>query len=238
MVVIKGLAASEKEAQALIMSGQIVADDQRVDKAGTQLNKSCTLRKKNSCPFVSRGGFKLDKGLSHFRIDPTGFTCVDIGASSGGFTDCLLQKNAAKVYAIDVAYGQLNWKIRQDERVVVIERFNARKLTTDHLDNSFIDLVVTDVSFVSLTKILEPVPKLFKDREEISIIALIKPQFELPKEFIGKNGVVQSAEYHQIAIKKIESYCKENQLQMHKPVASPILGPKGNKEFLVHITDG
>lgn len=236
LVVLKGLASTEKEAQALIMSGQIVANDQRVDKAGSQLEESSFLRKKGNCPFVSRGGYKLEKGLTHFDINPAGLICVDIGASSGGFTDCLLQHQAATVYAIDVAYGQLDWKIRQDHRVEVIERFNARKLTLDQLSNNFIDLVVTDVSFISLTKILEPLPPLFKTRKNISVVALIKPQFELPKSAIGKNGVVKSPELHQQAIDIVHAYCSMNNLTMSEPVASPILGPKGNREFLVHIT--
>lgn len=235
LVVLRGLAADRKAAQALIMAGQIVVNDQRVDKAGTLVDSKSSLRQKGHCPFVSRGGFKLEKGLQHFNIDPTGLTCIDIGASSGGFTDCLLQNGASHVYAVDVAYGQLNWKIRQDNRVTVYERFNARNIQTSDLPSP-IDLAVMDVSFISLTALLLPLLPLFSSKDNVKIIVLIKPQFELPKKLIGKNGVVESEELRQQAIAMTNEFCVGNHLVMSQPVASPILGPKGNKEYLTLIS--
>ncbi len=235
LVIINGLAPDKKSAQALIMAGKIVVNDQRIDKAGTLVDQKSVVRQKGVCPYVSRGGFKLEKGLHHFNIDPTGYTGIDIGASSGGFTDCLLQHGAAHVYAIDVAYGQLDWKIRQDNRVTVFERFNARKITPDDIPST-VDLAVMDVSFISLTALLLPLVPLFKNRSDVKMIVLIKPQFELPKHLIGKNGVVETEELRQQAIDMTASFCDENLLKMERPVASPILGPKGNKEYLTLIT--
>lgn len=235
LVVSKGLAPDRKAAQALIMTGKIIVNDQRMDKAGTLVEQESNLRQKGVCPYVSRGGFKLEKGLHHFKINPTDFTCLDIGASSGGFTDCLLQHGAAHVYAVDVAYGQLNWKIRQDSRVTVFERFNARKITPEDL-KSHIDLAVMDVSFISLTTLLPPLIPLFQSRSDVKMLVLIKPQFELPRNLVGKNGVVENEALRQQAIDTIDEFCLQNGLQMAKPVASPILGPKGNKEYLTLIT--
>lgn len=234
LVVARGLARDLREARGLILSGNIVVGEERVDKIGISFKQDVPIRKKGACPFVSRGGYKIEKGLTHFNIDPTGFICADIGASSGGFTDCLLQRGAQKVYAIDVAYGQLDWKIRQDDRVVVMERFNARKITRDHFKEG-IDLAVIDASFISLSKLIIPLIPLFKQNDGISILALIKPQFELPKSKIGKNGVVQTDELREEAIDIIRDFCIDSNLKMSSPTQSPILGPKGNKEFLVHI---
>ena len=234
LVVARGLANDIREARGLILSGKIVVGEERVDKVGISFKQDVPIRKKGSCPFVSRGGYKIEKGLTHFKIDPTGFFCADIGASSGGFTDCLLQRGAAKVYAIDVAYGQLDWKIRQDDRVVVMERFNARKITRDHVKEG-LDLAVIDASFISLSKLIIPLIPLFKHPEKISIVALIKPQFELPKNKIGKNGVVQTDELREEAIDIVSAFCKKANLKISLATPSPILGPKGNQEFLVHI---
>lgn len=235
LVVSKGLAADIKSAQALIMAGKIVVNDQRIDKAGTLVQAQSILRQKGVCPYVSRGGFKLEKGLSHFKINPAGYTCIDIGASSGGFTDCLLQHGAAHVFAVDVAYGQLDWKIRQDKRVTVFERFNARKITVEDLQLP-VDLAVMDVSFISLTTLLLPLIPLFRSRQNVKMVVLIKPQFELPRNLVGENGVVQSEELRQEAVEMTASFCLQNSLKMATPVASPILGPKGNKEYLTLIT--
>lgn len=234
LVVSRGLAHDIKEAQSLIMAGVIIVDDHRTDKAGTLFASSCSIRRKGKNQYVSRGGLKLAKGLNHYNLDVKGFVCADIGASSGGFTDCLLQNDAAKVYAIDVAYGQLDWKIRQDPRVVVMERFNVRKISPTTLDES-IDLAVADVSFISLTTILPPLFAIFEQNQNISFLVLIKPQFELPKSCIGKNGVVEDESLRQLAIKRIETFCLEHNLLMKTPVQSPILGPKGNVEYLSHI---
>lgn len=234
LVVAKGLAKDLRDAKGLILAGKIIVGEERVDKVGMSFNQDIPIRKKGTCPFVSRGGYKIEKGLSHFNIDPTDFVCADIGASSGGFTDCLLQHGAKKVYAIDVAYGQLNWKIRQDDRVIVMERFNARKITQDHIKEG-LDIAVIDASFISLSKLILPLIPLFKQTESISILALIKPQFELPKNKIGKNGVVQTDELREGAIDIVREFCINSNLKMSSPTLSPILGPKGNKEFLVHI---
>lgn len=234
LVVARGLAGDIREARGLILSGKIVVGEERIDKVGISFKQDIPIRKKGSCPFVSRGGYKIEKGLNHFNIDPTGYVCADIGASSGGFTDCLLQRGAKKVYAVDVAYGQLDWKVRQDERVIVMERFNARKITQDHIEEG-IDLAVIDASFISLSKLILPLIPLFKRADAISVLALIKPQFELPKSKIGKNGVVQTDEIRGEAINIVKDFCTNSNLKMSSPTPSPILGPKGNKEFLVHI---
>lgn len=204
------------------------------DKAGFMLNTDVTVRLKQKCPFVSRGGLKLDGALSEFNQTVEDFICLDIGASTGGFSDCLLQNGAKTVYAIDVAYGQLAWKIRQDPRVKVLERFNARKLTPADIEHAPVQLAVMDVSFISLTKILPPLFDLFP--EKVAIIALVKPQFELPKSDIGPGGVVTDPRLHEKAINKIKTFVSDNNLNVSGVTTSPILGPKGNTEFLIHIT--
>lgn len=230
------MAPTIENARAMIYAGEVYLDEQISDKPGRLCSKDVTIRIKEKCRYVSRGGLKLEKALSHFSISPSGLHCMDIGASSGGFTDCLLQHNARKVHAVDVAYGQLAWKIRQDARVVVIERFNARHISSADIKNELIDLAVMDVSFISLTTLLPPVSKLFA--QNVAIVALIKPQFELPRELVGPGGVVTETSLHQQAIAKIESFIQESGLRSKGVVASPILGPKGNREFLIYITSG
>ncbi len=222
-----------EHARRLIIAGEVSIAGDRVDKAGSLYPADTVLRIKAKCPYVSRGGYKLAGGLRDFSFSPEGLTCLDVGASSGGFTDCLLQHGAKKVYAVDVAYGMLNWKLRQDERVVVIERFNARKITQEQVPE-LIDLAVIDAAFISLTKLIPPLLQLFG--KTLTIICLVKPQFELPKELIPKGGVVSNPEHHQQAIDKIVSFVQELGLQVLAPVKSPILGPKGNCEFLLQIT--
>lgn len=204
------------------------------DKPGLLLKPSVVIRLKEKCPFVSRGGFKLQGALAHFNQPVEGLVCLDIGASSGGFTDCLLQRGAKQVYSIDVAYGQLAWKIRQDDRVEVLERFNARKLTPSDINHADVGLAVMDVSFISLTKILPVLFELFSG--PVAIIALVKPQFELPKSDIGPGGIVTDPELHQKAIIKIQDFAQSFGLIGDQIITSPILGPKGNTEFLIHIT--
>lgn len=216
----------------MIGAGEVLIDDRTADKAGIAYAVDASIRIKQKCRYVSRGGLKLERGLECFDIDPAGMCCLDVGASSGGFTDCLLQNGATRVYAVDVAYGQLDWKLRSDRRVVVIERFNARKLQLSDLGEP-VDLAVMDTSFISITKIIPVLLPLF--RERIRIVALIKPQFELPQHLIGKGGVVREAELHQQAIEKIVAFAKELQLSAKGVVTSPILGPKGNTEFLIHL---
>jgi 23S rRNA (cytidine1920-2'-O)/16S rRNA (cytidine1409-2'-O)-methyltransferase len=228
----KNLAPSRQKAQALIAAGQVLVNNRLIDKSGTLVEDSATIEVRGSCPYVSRGGYKLEAGIEFFKINPGGFICLDIGASTGGFTDCLLQNGAAKVYAVDVGYGQLAWKLRQDPRVVVMERTNARYLTTDNFAD-LIDFAVIDASFISLKLLIPPLLPLFRNR--ISILALIKPQFEVGRGKVGKGGVVQDPALHQEVIAEIITYSKTLGLQSRGVTPSPILGPKGNKEFLIHL---
>ncbi len=218
----------------MIGAGQVLVDDRIADKPGFLYHSTASIRLKERCPYVSRGGLKLEKGLSHFNIDPENWTCIDIGASTGGFTDCLLRHNARKVYAIDVAYGQLSWKIRQNAKVVVLERFNARNISSKDINQEEIDLVVMDVSFISITTLLPPLVCLFS--QTVKILALIKPQFELPWDEVGAGGIVTHPAMHQKAIRKILECVEKLDLISNGVVPSPILGPKGNQEFLVLIT--
>jgi 23S rRNA (cytidine1920-2'-O)/16S rRNA (cytidine1409-2'-O)-methyltransferase len=226
----RGLAPDIETARGIIGAGEVFVDEVVADKAGTTYESRVTLRVKEKCPYVSRGGYKLEKALTTFPINPEGLCCIDVGASSGGFTDCLLQNGAAKVYAVDVAYGQLDWKLRQDPRVIVIERFNARKITRTEVPEP-VQLAVMDTSFISITRIIPPLLDLFE--KEIRLIALIKPQFELPKEKIGKGGVVREPDLHQEAIEKIQNFATSIGLIDKGVITSPIKGPKGNTEFLI-----
>ena len=233
LLLLRNLVDSRQKAQGLIVAGKVWVNGQRCDKAGSQVKEDCEIEVKgNECPFVSRGGKKLAKGLPFFNIDPTGFVCADIGASTGGFTDCLLQNGAAKVFAIDVGYGQLDWGLRQDPRVVVMERTNARYLTPEDIGEP-IDLAVIDAAFISLKILLPPLLPLFRDK--VSIIALIKPQFEVGRDKIGKGGVVRDPALHEEVIADIVAFTKSIGLGNNGVTDSPILGPKGNKEFLIHL---
>jgi len=216
----------------MIGAGEVLVNEQTADKAGVAYPVDIAIRTKQKCRYVSRGGLKLERGLEAFEVDPTGMCCLDVGASSGGFTDCLLQHGAAKVYAVDVAYGQLDWKLRSDNRVVVIERFNARKLQLSDLGEP-VQLAVMDTSFISITKIIPALLPLFRDQAQL--IALIKPQFELAQHKVGKGGVVREPELHQEAIDKIVDFAASLNLLVAGVVTSPILGPKGNTEFLIHL---
>lgn len=228
-----GLCSDIEHAARIIGAGEVFIAEACADKAGSLYDEHTKISLKKKCPYVSRGGYKLAGGLKSFAFSPEGLTCIDVGASSGGFTDCLLQNGAKKVYAVDVAYGMLDWKLRQDARVEVIERFNARNITTKQIPES-IDLAVIDAAFISLTKLIPPLLPLFG--EKVTIICLIKPQFELPKNLIPKGGVVKNPEDHQQAIRKIVTFVEEMGLTASRAVDSPILGPKGNREFLLQIT--
>lgn len=228
-----GLADTLVKARALIGAGQVLVNEQLADKAGCLFAPDVTIKVKASCPYVSRGGLKLKGALEAFSYDPTGQICADIGASSGGFTDCLLQHGARKVYAVDVGYGQLDWKLRQDQRVVVIERFNARKISKDQIPDP-LDLAVIDSSFISLTKLIPPLLPLFGT--QIHLITLIKPQFELSREKVPQGGVVLDPLLHEEAISKIQLFCRKLGLTSQGVVRSPIVGPKGNSEFLIYLT--
>lgn len=235
LLVSRNLAPTLPLARSLIGAGLVRVNGELADKAGIQYSGSTTVTIKDSCPYVSRGGLKLAGGLSAFSCDPAGMICADIGASTGGFTDCLLQNGASRVYAVDVSYGQLDWKLRQDPRVIVIERFNARKISRTEIPDP-LDLAVLDSSFISLTRLIPPLLPLFTD--SVRIIALIKPQFELPRDKIPTGGVVTDPTHHEEAIAKIQSFARDLGLTCRGVVRSPINGPKGNTEFLIHLTSG
>jgi 23S rRNA (cytidine1920-2'-O)/16S rRNA (cytidine1409-2'-O)-methyltransferase len=232
LLVERGLAESRTRAQALIMAGQVTSGSRRVDKPGALLPCDAPLQVKGrDHPWVSRGGIKLAAGLEHFQIDPTGRVCLDLGASTGGFTDVLLSGGAAKVFAVDVGHGQLAWKLRQDPRVIVLERTNARNLTVAPVPDP-IDLLVCDASFIGLDVIL-PAP-LALAAPGAELIALIKPQFEVGKGQVGKGGVVRDPALHQAVCARIEAWLGAlpdwTVLGLKE---SPITGPQGNKEFLI-----
>ncbi|MBQ8076111.1 MAG: TlyA family RNA methyltransferase [Oscillospiraceae bacterium] len=229
----KGFAPSREKARALIMSGCVFLEGQRADKPGQQVSPDAEpdVRMKE-LPFVSRGGYKLDKALRVFPIDPTGKICIDCGASTGGFTDVLLQHGAQKVYAVDVGYGQLAWKIRNDERVVSLERTNLRYVTEEQIPEK-LDLAVCDVSFISLKLVMPAVAGLLKPGAEI--MCLIKPQFEAGRELVGKKGVVRDPKVHEQVIQEILSFMPSIGFSVCGLDYSPITGPEGNVEFLLYM---
>lgn len=234
LLVEKGLAETRAKAQAVIMSGLVYVEGQKADKPGTSYEESVQIEvRSGSCPYVSRGGLKLEKALRDFGVDPTGFVCSDSGASTGGFTDCLLQQGAKKVFAIDVGYGQLDWKIRSDPRVVVMERTNVRYVTPERLGEP-LDLSVIDVSFISL-KIVLPVIKTFL-KPDGQVLCLIKPQFEAGKEKVGKKGVVREPETHKEVLDNFIMLAKSLDFVILGLTFSPVKGPEGNIEFLAHLT--
>lgn len=233
LLLARSLAETRHKAQALIGAGQVLVNGNVVDKAGTQIDDQALIEIKQRCPYVSRGGWKLAKGLDFFHIAPAGMVCADVGASTGGFTDCLLQHGAAKVYAIDVGYGQLDWKLRQDPRVVVMERTNARHLKPGDLAEA-LDLAVIDASFISLRLLLPPLLPFFKGRP--LILALIKPQFEVGKGKVGKGGVVRDQLLHQEVLDEISRFAEDLHLESQGITESPVLGPKGNREFLILLS--
>jgi len=234
LLFLRNLAPTRQKAQALIGAGQVLVNGHRADKAGSMFTADCVIEiKGSSCPYVSRGGMKLIAGLTFFNIDPTGYICADIGASTGGFTDCLLQNGAKKVYAVDVGYGQLDWKLRQDPRVVVMERTNARTLSPALIPEP-LDLAVIDAAFISLKLLLPPLIPLFGPH--LAILALIKPQFEAGKGKVGKGGVVRDPALHEEVVNDIIAFSESVGLTSNGVEPSPILGPKGNKEFLIFLT--
>ena len=231
----QGYAESRAKAQAIIMSGQVYVDGQKADKAGISYEETVSIEVRGeTCPYVSRGGLKLEKALRDFGIDPTGYVCSDSGASTGGFTDCLLQQGAKKVFAIDVGYGQLDWKIRSDPRVVVMERTNVRYVTPEQLGEP-LDLSVVDVSFISLSIVL-PVIKTFLKPTQGQVACLIKPQFEAGKEKVGKKGVVRDPAIHQEVLDAFVALVHSLDFKILGLTFSPVKGPEGNIEFLGHLT--
>lgn len=233
LLVERGLVQSRERARALILAGKVVVDDHVVDKAGSQVPLEAEIRLKGEdIPYVSRGGLKLEKGLQAFAVQVKGRIAMDVGASTGGFTDCLLQKGAAQVYAVDVGYGQLAWQLRQDQRVINLERTNIRDLTPDRLE-SLPSLAVIDASFISLDKVLPPTLALLTPDGEV--VALIKPQFEVGRGEVGKGGVVRDPAKHDEVVDKIRELVAELGCEVLGVTESPILGPKGNREFLIHL---
>ncbi len=235
LLVNKGFFDSRAKAQAVIMAGDVYVDGQKADKAGASFDVEAHIEVRGSvCPYVSRGGLKLEKALRDFGVDPTGFVCSDSGASTGGFTDCLLQQGAKKVFAIDVGYGQLAWKIRSDDRVVVMERTNIRHVTPEQLGEP-LDLSVVDVSFISL-KLVLPVIKTLLREGTGQVLCLIKPQFEAGKEKVGKKGVVREPAVHQEVLENFVALARELEFTIKNLTFSPVKGPEGNIEFLGHLS--
>lgn len=233
LLVQRGMAASREKAKAMIMAGEILVDGEREDKAGSMFPDTVTITQKGRpLPYVSRGGLKLEKAMTHFGLDLTGKICMDVGASTGGFTDCMLQNGAVKVYAVDVGHGQLDWKLRNDERVVCMERTNIRYVTPEDIQEP-VQFVSIDVSFISLTKVLLPVRNLMEEGAEMT--ALIKPQFEAGREKVGKKGVVRDPAVHLEVIQTVISYAKSISFGVRHLEFSPIKGPEGNIEYLVHL---
>ncbi len=229
----RGLAVDLKKAQALIGAGQVIVNTRSDYKAGSLVPKDSEVRLRKSSAFVSRGGEKLAGGLRQLAIEPANWVCADIGCSTGGFTDCLLQRGAAKVYAVDVGYGLLAWKLRQDERVILHERTNGRYLTRQHIPEP-LDLAVLDASFISLRSLLPPLLPLFGSVARI--LALVKPQFELAKDQIGDGGVVRESQLHKEAVDAVKQCAEELGLSCRGEAASSICGAKGNQEFLLYFT--
>jgi len=233
LLVERGLAGSRERARALILAGQVVVGEHAVDKAGAKVETGAPIRLRGEdLPFVSRGGVKLAHALKVFAIDVDGRTALDVGASTGGFTDCLLQHGAVKVFAVDVGYGQLAWKLRGDPRVVCLERTNIR-----HLDASVLDvcpnLAVIDASFISLDKVLPPTLALLAPGAEV--VALIKPQFEVGRGQVGKGGIVRDPDQHAAVVTRARSIAEELGCTVLGITDSPLLGQKGNREFLIHL---
>ena len=228
-------AETRSKAQAIIMAGQVYVNGQKADKPGVSYEENVQIEVRGqTCPYVSRGGLKLEKALRDFGVKPEGFVCSDSGASTGGFTDCLLQQGASKVFAIDVGYGQLDWKIRSDPRVVVMERTNIRYVTPEDLGEP-LDLSVIDVSFIGLEIVLPTIKTLLKP-EAGQVLCLIKPQFEAGKENVGKKGVVRDAAIHKMVLDNFVALVAGLNFKILGLTFSPVKGPEGNIEFLAHLT--
>ena len=235
LLVQRGLAPSREKAKTMIMEGNVFVDQQREDKAGSFFDVEAKIEVRgNTLRYVSRGGLKLEKAMEAFGLDLSGCVCMDIGASTGGFTDCMLQNGAAKVYAVDVGYGQFAWKLRQDPRVVCMEKTNIRYVTPDQIGEP-LDFASVDVSFISLTKVLGPVKALL--REGAQMVCLIKPQFEAGKDKVGKKGVVREQSTHREVIEKVIAYARGLGFRVLHLDYSPVKGPEGNIEYLVHLAN-
>ena len=234
ILVQRGLAETRSKAQAIIMSGEVFVANQRQDKAGAMVDPESPIEVRGqTCPYVSRGGLKLEKALAAFGVDPTGCVCTDSGASTGGFTDCLLQKGAKKVFAIDVGYGQLAWKLREDPRVVCMERTNIRYVRPEDIGEP-IDLSVVDVSFISLRIVLPAIRALLAPAGQV--LCLIKPQFEAGREKVGKKGVVRDPAVHLEVLEQFTELAGSLGFTIRGMTYSPVKGPEGNIEFLAHLS--
>lgn len=233
----RGLAASRERAQALILAGKVLVDDQKIEKAGAQVEEGSTIRLLGEgLKYVSRGGVKLDRALDHWKIDVKGRVCLDVGASTGGFTDCLLQHGAARVIAVDTGYGQLDFRLRQETRVRLLEKTNARYLTAEMLSES-VDFIAMDVSFISATLILPAVigsafPE--ESRHGRQLVVLVKPQFEAGREHVGKGGIVRDEAAQSAAVEKVSATLVLLGAVKTESIDSPILGAEGNREFLLY----
>ena len=234
----KGYFETKSKAQAAIMAGDVKVNGETIAKAGFQLElKEDTIFEIKSMPFVSRGGFKLDRAIKYFNINLKDKVCLDAGASTGGFTDCMLQNGAKKVYSVDVGYGQFAWKLRTDSRVKVIERVNVKNCKVEDIyseNEERAEFLTMDLSFISITKVLENIVNL-SNKTDFEIVSLIKPQFEAGKEQVGKNGVVRDKETHVEVIKNVIQFAKNLKLNVKNLTYSPIRGPKGNIEYLVYL---
>ena len=236
LLVKRNLAASREKAKAIIMSGNVYVDNQKEDKPGTTFPEESKIEVRgHTLPYVSRGGLKLEKAMKEFQVSVEGKVCTDVGSSTGGFTDCMLQNGAVKVFAIDVGHGQLDWKLRQDERVVCMEKTNIRYVTPEDIGEP-VDFSSIDVSFISLTKVLMPIRDYLTDKGQI--VALIKPQFEAGKGFVGKKGVVREESTHVMVVENALSFAKDNGFTPIHLTFSPVKGPEGNIEYLMHLKKG
>ncbi|MDO4268443.1 MAG: TlyA family RNA methyltransferase [Eubacteriales bacterium] len=235
LLVSRGLAASREKAKAVIMSGNVYVDGQKEDKAGSMFEDKVNIEVRGAAlKYVSRGGLKLEKAMTHFDVELKGKVCMDVGSSTGGFTDCMLQNGAVKVYAVDVGHGQLDWKLRQDERVVCMEKTNIRYVTPEDIGDR-IQFSSIDVSFISLTKVLGPVKALLT--EDGQIVCLIKPQFEAGREKVGKKGVVREKSTHLEVIENVMEFAAGLGFEIRNLEFSPIRGPEGNIEYLLHLVN-
>ena len=234
LLVEKGLAGSRERAKRMIMAGEVLVDNQKVDKAGATVKPEAEIRLLgNDIPYVSRGGLKLEKAMKEFGVALIGRRCADIGASTGGFTDCMLQNGAVQVFAIDVGYGQLAWKLRTDERVVNMERTNIRNVTPEDI-GTLLDFASIDVAFISLTKVLPVAFSLLTAEGEL--VALIKPQLEAGRELVGKKGVVRDPAVHENVIRRVTAFARELGFVAMALTFSPVKGPEGNIEYLIRLT--
>lgn len=239
LLVERGLAASRERAQALILAGKVLVDDQKLEKAGAPVSAECSIRLLGEdLKYVSRGGLKLERALQHWNISVAEKTCLDVGASTGGFTDCLLQNGASRVIAVDTGYGQMDFKLRQDARVRLLEKTNARYLTREAVGNA-VDFIAMDVSFISATLVLPAVigaafPESPEERHGRQIVMLVKPQFEAGKEYVGKGGIVRDAAAQVAAVEKVDRALRSRGATQTDSIESPILGAEGNREFLLY----